>query len=588
MITASPRLHASAIITLFFLCLTSIAQTPQIAQTTQSGFPPHLPAPPEKPTLPPNGPGSVDSFVQSIGKNDSAFEVLAGQGRILTTKADLSVRGKPSALIAIGDPRVIEYAVLNTRQIRIVGQRLGVTDLSITTPEGQTFSFEVRVVMDLDVVRGQLAYLFPDASIRLYQVRDHLVVEGQRRDTAQINRIMETIRAYLTSVQNQQRQANQQQGSGAAILPPTAPPVPMPPDGADLPRPVGVELARRGGGGGLGTAFVTPQVINMLRVPGSKQVLLKVRIAELNRTSFRQVGADILVKTKSFTFGTQLSNSSISGSASNVPGAGLEGMASIFSAPATSAFAIFDRADFALFFSALQKNNLLKILAEPNLVTLNGHAANFLAGGEFPVPQTVTTISGGATPNVTFKEFGVRLAFLPFILDGDVIRLNVDPEVSNLDFTIATTLVPGGSPVPGLSTRKAHTVVEMKEGQTLAIAGLMQLTLDGNTTRLPFLGNLPVLGPFFSNTNGSRTEKELIVLVTPYLVEASTCDQVPPVPGDEVNAPNNCEFYFLNRIEGRTGKDFRATTNYENKLPILRSLLKLEQDNINGPHGFTK
>jgi pilus assembly protein CpaC len=262
-------------------------------------------------------------------------------------------------------------------------------------------------------------------------------------------------------------------------------------------------------------------------------------------------------------------------------------MASIFTAPATTAFAVFDRAHFALFFSALQKNNLLKILAEPNLVTMNGQAASFLAGGEFPVPQTVTTISGGATPNVTFKEFGVRLAFVPTILDSEVIRLNVDPEVSNLDFTIATTLVPGGSPIPGLSTRKAHTVVELREGQTLAIAGLMQLTMDGNTTRIPFLGNLPVLGPFFSNTSGSRTEKELVVLVTPYLVEGSVCDQA-PVPGDEFKAPNNLEFYLLNRIEGRTGRDYRATTEYENRLPVLRCLMGLDKDNINGPYGFTK
>ena len=115
----------------------------------------------------------------------------------------------------------------------------------------------------------------------------------------------------------------------------------------------------------------------------------------------------------------------------------------------------------------------------------------------------------------------------------------------------------------------------------------MQLTMDGNTTRIPVLGNLPVLGPFFSNTTGSRTEKELVVLVTPYLVEGSVCDSM-PVPGDEFKAPNNLEFYLLNRIEGRTGRDYRATTEYENRLPILRCLMGLDKDNINGPHGFTK
>src|SRR5262249_42029882 len=144
----------------------------------------------------------------------------------------------------------------------------------------------------------------------------------------------------------------------------------------------------------------------------------------------------------------------------------------------------------------------------------------FLAGGEFPIPVPQNAGAGVATTvTVQFREFGVRLGFLPFVLDRETIRLTVDPEVSNIDRTLSTTLVVRGSPVPGLNTRKAHTVVEMREGQTLAIAGLMQLSLAGNITRVPFLGDLPILGPFFSNNTGERIEKELIVLVTPHLVE---------------------------------------------------------------------
>ncbi len=147
-----------------------------------------------------------------------------------------------------------------------------------------------------------------------------------------------------------------------------------------------------------------------------------------------------------------------------------------------------------------------------------------------PIPQVGAS---GVAPTVTvqFKEFGVRLGFTPFILDGDVIRLTVDPEVSSIDNTIATTLVAGGSPVPGIATRKAHTTVELKDGQTLMIAGLMQLTLEGQTNRIPGLGDLPIIGPFFGNTSSKRTEKELVVMVTPYLVEPMNCDQVPPYPG---------------------------------------------------------
>ena len=153
-----------------------------------------------------------------------------------------------------------------------------------------------------------------------------------------------------------------------------------------------------------------------------------------------------------------------------------------------------------------------------------------------PVPQVS---AAGVAPTITvrFREFGVRLGFVPYILDGDIIRLTVAPEVSNIDFTIAVTLVAGGSPVPGLNTRKAQTTVELREGQTLAIAGLLQLTLNGKTDRIPGLGDLPIIGPFFSNTTSERIEKELVVLVTPYLVEPMNHDQVPPTPGDEVKGP---------------------------------------------------
>ena len=196
---------------------------------------------------------------------------------------------------------------------------------------------------------------------------------------------------------------------------------------------------------------------------------------------------------------------------------------------------------------ALRRNSLLKILAEPNLVAFNGQQASFLAGGEFPVPIPQVGAAGVApVVTVRFKEFGVRLGFVPYILDGDRIRLTVAPEVSQIDFTIAVTLVAGGSPVPGLNTRKALTTVELEQGQTLAIAGLLQLQMDGTTQRIPGLGDLPIIGPFFSNTTSERIEKELVVLVTPYLVEPMKHDQVPPTPGDEVKEPAAVRFGWSN------------------------------------------
>ena len=193
---------------------------------------------------------------------------------------------------------------------------------------------------------------------------------------------------------------------------------------------------------------------------------------------------------------------------------------------------------------------------------------------------------GGAAPIITiqFQQFGVLLEFVPFIIDGDLIRLSVDPEVSNIDFTLGTTVA--GVSVPGLNQRKAHTVVEIRHGQTLAIAGLMQLTLDGNSNRIPVLGDLPIIGPFFSNTTSQRIEKELIVLVTPYIVEPMRDGQVPRTPGDEVNGANDLEFYLLGRFEGRTGRDHRETVNHDDPAYLLRHFLRMEDQHVSGPHGF--
>jgi pilus assembly protein CpaC len=320
-----------------------------------------------------------------------------------------------------------------------------------------------------------------------------------------------------------------------------------------------------------------------------------VRIAELNRTALRRIGANFL--------GVDPRTGGIVGSSIGGPtnfqgtigqpgnlilGNQLYGSASMAqSGSNTTVFGIFQDGNFEFALGALRQNGLLKILAEPNLVALNGQTASFLAGGEFPVPVPQVSASGAApTITVRFREFGVRVGFVPYILDGDVIRLTVAPEVSNIDTTIAVTLVAGGSPVPGLDTRKAQTTVELREGQTLAIAGLLQLTLDGNTARIPGLGDLPIIGPFFSNTSSQRTEKELVVLVTPYLIEPMSPGQVPPTPGDEVKEPNDLELFFLNRIEARTGKDFRATTEWDDPFG-LRHHLKLEKKYVNGPVGFS-
>jgi pilus assembly protein CpaC len=558
------------------------------------------------------GRGTLEARVEP--PSSRTIEVRVGQGRLITLTQPLNQPAKPAnqpaqppllPFMAVGNPAVVDFFQVDQKHIRLIGRALGTTDFTVTNSANESVDYEVRVVADLDPLRKHLRKMFPDATLEVSQLREKLVVEGQARSAEQVSRIIATVDSFIRSVQRVQvqGQVGDQNERGQAIDPNAPPPNPQPVGDGNMQaagggglNPSAPNSSNATGGGGSPAASIVNQVatnqvqvINLIRIPTSQQVLLKVRVAELNRTGFRQIGADLVATIPQFgtVFGTQIAGNGLTpglvGKAS--PGANLS-----LGSQAT-AFGTFSHGQFNVILTALRKNNLVKILAEPNLVALNGHQANFLAGGEFPVPSFsgvgAGSPTGGGTSSTQFKEFGVRLSFLPIILDGETIRLTVDPEVSSVDFALQTTLVPGGSPVPGLNVRKSHTTVELRQGETLAIAGLMQLELDGSTQKIPGLGDLPYIGGFFSNTTTNRVEKELIVLVTPYIIEPMAPGQVPPSPGAEVVEPNDLEFFFLNRIEGRTGIDGRSTTSYDDPLHLIRHSI-VERKCLIGPSGFSK
>lgn len=542
---------------------------------------------------PPKDLAPVASFIDSLRGNDAAFEVILGQGRVLTTKQPIA-GDKGTAMIAVGDPDVIDFKVLaNSQMIRVIGKRPGVTDLSITTAEGQTYSFVIQVVYELDLLRAQLSRLFPNTHLQVGQIREHLILEGQARSAAQIQDILAVAEAFVQSARTSQSAAGTNQ-SGLSYPQSSLPPAPVTggtqqsgvaPSGDEGQAMTMQTVAETGGLSGSETSAggSMPQVINLIKVPGPHQVMLKVKIAELNRTALRQIGSDMLVvdPATGTVVGTNISGNTISTLATLGLG-GLVGGATAAHGPQTTVFGIAPSSDFAIFLSALRQNRVLNIMAEPNLVAMSGQQASFLAGGQFPIP--VPQGGGIGLNNVTiqFKDFGVQLNFIPTIMEDERIRLTVAPEVSTIDFALGTTLVVGGRPVPGLNTRKALTTVELREGQTLAIAGLMSVALDAQSNRIPGLGDLPYIGPFFSNNTSQRVEKELVVLVTPELVAPMEADCVPPVPGSEVTDPNDLEFYLMGRIEGRMGRPFRSTTNWDN---VTVRHLKLEKQYIHGPVG---
>lgn len=251
-------------------------------------------------------------------------------------------------------------------------------------------------------------------------------------------------------------------------------------------------------------------VVDRLLAPPGRQVLLQVQFAEVNRSAAKEMSSILsTVNPDRLTSVDRDSVQTIS-----------DGLMRLFLGNAN--------AQFNAVIRALRSRGEFKTLAEPNLLTLPGQEASFLAGGEFPYPSVQGGGQSGAI-TIVFKEFGVRLRFTPTLTEGGSIRLHVAPEVSSLDFANGLTL--NGFQIPSLLTRRAETDVELRDGQHLAIAGLMDNAWTKDVTRIPILGDIPVLGEFFRSSAAQQRRTELLVVVTPVLVDAT--DKAPPLPTGE-------------------------------------------------------
>ena len=283
------------------------------------------------------------------------------------------------------------------------------------------------------------------------------------------------------------------------------------------------------------------KVVNLLQLPGgsqSQQVLLQVRFAEVTHTAALQLGVSM------FTSATGVKNTLGRTTTGQFAAPGFTGLeatkaSSDFGADVTSAsgsltfsdflnlFVFSQKYDLGAMVRALQNKGLIQSLAEPNLIAYNGQPASFLAGGEIPVPVVQGSASGAGSVTIQYKEFGIRLDFTPTIA-GDTIRLKVRPEVSALDFTNAVTLQ--GFRIPALTTRRAETSVELRDGQSFAIAGLLDNSAQENTSAIPALSKLPIIGALFRSKATDAARTELMVLITPRLVRPLNPDEVPPLP----------------------------------------------------------
>ena len=267
------------------------------------------------------------------------------------------------------------------------------------------------------------------------------------------------------------------------------------------------------------------RIINLLQVPGgdiSQQVMLQVRFAEINRSALYEAGLAF------FTNDRFLARTTTQQFASPDFEGGDDGSVEVVFSDFLNLF-LFDRKEgIGAAMRLLQEKGMFRSLAEPNLIAYNGQEASFLAGGEFPVPFVQGSTG---TVSVQFKEFGVRLTFTPTIA-GDVIRLKVAPEVSALDFNNGITL--SGFRIPALITRRAETDVELRDGQSFAIAGLLNNIGQNDSANVPFFSKIPIIGAMFKSKAERAEETELMVLITPRLVQPLEPDEVPPLPTDDV------------------------------------------------------
>ena len=418
-----------------------------------------------------------------------ALKTTSSQKLSLTVgKSTILQSPEPIKRVSLASPEIADAMVLTPYQIYLMGKAPGLTNLSLWGTDDN-----VTVIVDLDVC--------PDLS-RLKEVFHKLLPEEKDiKVTATHDHITLAGTVSSTTILSQ-------------VLALAGPYAPM-------------DQQKKS------------KIINLLEVAGVHQVMLEVRISEMSRGLLRRLGLNFLGRG-SDGFGVSLLNNLTRAE----PGGAVLGLSDRVNA-------IIGGGDWTFFIDALKEDGLLKVLAEPTLITLNGKQANFLAGGEFPVPVPQVSGGGGQTITIEYKPFGVGLTFTPTVLSSKKINMQIMPEVSELDFSNAVTI--SGFTVPALTTRRVSSVVELADGQSFAIAGILKDETRQIVSKFPGLGDIPILGTLFRSSSFQKNETELIVIVTAHLVKPlDTAKQT--LPSDAYIEPNDFEFYLLGNIEGRTKK----------------------------------
>jgi pilus assembly protein CpaC len=398
------------------------------------------------------------------------MHVLVGKSVVINVQA-------PMSRVLSSNPAVVETLATSPTQVVVEGKAAGASSLILWDGSGHSQILDVVVDLDISALRNTIQRTYPNSQLDVQADAGRVILTGSVTDPKVVDELTKMAGAYST------------------------------------------------------------QVVNSLTVgaPHERQVLLEVKFAEVDRSALQQLGFNFFSTGAGSTIGTtttgqfgQFGEQKINdvaghGAPSGVPFTNQQTISQVL-----NIFLFNFDTHFGAVVQDLEQRNILQILAEPNLMAVNGQKASFLAGGEFPFP-VVQPGQGFTAVTIVFKPFGVRLDFTGIIQNDDTIRLHVAPEVSALDFSNALTL--SGFVVPAITTRKAETDIELKDGQSFGIAGLLDHRATTQLSKVPGIGDIPILGQFFRSRNINKNNTELMVLVTPHIVDPIRGTmQVPPLP----------------------------------------------------------
>lgn len=393
----------------------------------------------------------------SFGQSAEDLRLTIGKSVVIDYPSDIRQ-------VYTSNPEIVDASPATTREILLHAKGLGSATMVVWSKSGQRTFYNCTVDLNLEPLRRMLKETYPNDEVTVRSSRDTLSLNGSVRNKDEIDRMVALAGSFAKTV---------------------------------IPN-----LVINGG-------------------VAEKQILLRVKFAELDRVKEVQYGVNLLAAPGGTLIGSstgQFTSSALTGTASPSAGNGTAaaGQAVATITQALSLFAFDPKLNLGAFLKALESQSILQTLAEPNLVTTSGREASFLVGGEFPVP-VVQGGSGAGAVTVQFKEFGIRLKFTPLLTDHKTIKMHLAQEVSTLDPADGVTL--NGFVIPAMSTRRADTDVELGEGQSFVVAGLVSNTEADTFNKIPILGSLPIIGYLFKSKDEKKSRTDLVVLVTPEVTE---------------------------------------------------------------------